>query len=89
MPFRDTEHRAKIQFQAAPETPSQIYAACQVTGHASMTRYVQYAVCAALARDLGLDYETLIAHLPPTRTDSTGMRTHRRPGAGNTIEEVR
>lgn len=88
MPFRDMDHRSKIQFQAAPETPSQIYEACQVTGHTSITRYVQYAVCAALARDLGLDYETLIAHLPPTRNSSEGLRQHRRIGPANTIEEV-
>lgn len=94
MPFRLTEHRAKIQFVTSARMPHDIYKACLVTGTLSNTAYVQRAVCEALARDLDLPLEELIAALPPARGRS-GMlfdgtrQVVNRPGPANTVEEVR
>ncbi len=41
-----------------------VWEACKVTGTVSNTVYYQHAVCAALAEDLGLDYDELVAKLP-------------------------
>lgn len=67
MPYRGLEHKAKIQFVASPNFPSLIHKACVETETVSNTRYIQLAVCAALARDLGLNEAELIENLPPTR----------------------
>jgi len=71
MPFRLGERygefRAKIQFTTAAWMPFKIYEACKATGVLSNTRYCQLALCAALARDLGLDYDDLVSQLPRTR----------------------
>jgi hypothetical protein len=64
---------------------------------------VQLAVCAALARDLDLDYDELVSALPRAKTSSRhlwdpngsiprnqyGPRGATRVGMGNTDEEVR
>lgn len=95
MPFRLDEHRAKIQFTTSAETPSLIYKACLATGHMSNTAYVQHAVAEALARDLGIPLDDLLAKLPPNRGSSaTLFGTDRRPkrimpGPANTVETVR
>jgi hypothetical protein len=72
MPFRLDEKygefRAKIQFTTAAWMPYKIYQACLATGILSNTRYCQLAVCEALARDLGLDYDELVSQLPRPRT---------------------
>jgi len=65
-----------------------IYDACDLLGTPSNTRYIQEAICARLASDMGLDYDALIAKLPPTRS-SVGLRAARAHGPGNTVEDVR
>lgn len=67
MPHRLNEFRAKIQFVTAAEMPSLIRKAANKTGEPSSTTYIQRALCRALARDLGLDYEVLIGKQPPPR----------------------
>jgi hypothetical protein len=106
VPFRladqGFEYRAKVQFTTSAQMPMMVYEACLKTGCPSNTVYYQHATCAALARDLGLDYDELIAALPPPRGpaahlyDPTGAnhtmsRFWKNPAIGpaNTIEEVR
>lgn len=104
MTFRLDERfgpRAKIQITTHASHPYLIYQACLASGVCSNTVYVQRAICAALARDLGLDYDTLIEQLPTPRTRSRELRAHPRDpsvgiltdrvlvGPGNTREEVR
>lgn len=73
MPFRlgkekpEWVNRTKIQFTTAVWMPYRIYEACKATGIVSNTVYCQRAVCEALARDLNLDLDTLIADLPEPR----------------------
>lgn len=70
-PHRLNEFRGKIQFVTAARHPSLIRQAAEKTGcigpsgRASSTRYIQVAICRALSRDLGLDYDELLAELPP------------------------
>lgn len=65
MPFRlEDEFRAKVQFVTSAQMPMLVYEACLATGTVSNTVYYQHAVCEALARDLGLDYDDLVANLP-------------------------
>ena len=91
MPFRLDEHRAKIQFTTSARMPSDIYAACLAVGCVSNTVYVQHAVCEALARDLGVDLDVLLAALPPPRANAHHLYDHLpvRTGPANAIEEVR
>jgi hypothetical protein len=70
LPFRLDEHRAKIQFITSASMPHNIYKACLKTGTPSNTRYVQEAVCARLAQDLGVPVEELLNELPPARSMS-------------------
>lgn len=68
-----------------------IYAAVLATGKVSNTQYIQHAVCAALARDLDLDLDSLLARLPePRGMAAVPFGEDRRPipGPGNTIETV-
>lgn len=88
MPFRLAEDRSTIHFLTSAEMPSLVYEACCKLGIPSNTRYVQLAVCEALARDLGLDMAELVASLPPTRS-TRGLRAQRAVGPANTVEEVR
>lgn len=71
MPFRlDSEgfaNRAKVQFTTAARHPYLIYQACLATGTVSNTVYCQHALVDALARDLGVDRDDLIAELPTPR----------------------
>jgi hypothetical protein len=69
-PFRLDEFRAKVQFVTSAEMPALVYQACVETGCPSNTAYYQLATCAALAKDLGLDFDTLVAHLPTPRGPS-------------------
>jgi hypothetical protein len=64
MPFRLNDLRAKIQFVAPASFPNLIYQACLATDTVSNTRYLQEALCDALARDLGLDRDDLMEQLP-------------------------
>lgn len=100
MPFRLAGYdRAKVQFTTANWMPSMIYRACLATGVVSNTVYCQRAVCEALARDLGLDLQTLLADLPTPRGPSAHLddpvhhsQRRRLPvmtGPANTVEEVR
>lgn len=67
MPYRLNEFRAKIQFMTSARMPSLIYKACIRTGTASNTAYIQRAVCEAVARDLKMPLEELLAEQPPNR----------------------
>lgn len=67
MPFRLDEFRAKIQFIAPANFPVLINRAADKRDIPSQTRYLQLALCRALAEDLGLDEGDLINSLPPTR----------------------
>lgn len=85
----------KIQFATSDEMPHLIYRACLRTGTRSNTIYLQLAVCEALARDLDLPYDDLVAHLPPARGRSTNLIPDHRPSRADrmrerhVIEEVR
>lgn len=68
MPFRDPEHRAKIQFQADRAMPFLITQAAEATGKVSNTQYIQHVLAAALARDLGLSEQELLDALPPSKS---------------------
>jgi hypothetical protein len=94
MPFRVNEHRAVIRFITFARMPSLIYKACLATSTPSNTRYVQEAICARLARDMGIPYESLLAELPPCRTNAAtlfdGSRKAVKNYAGSkNIEEVK
>lgn len=102
MPYRLDEFRAKVQFTTSAEMPMLVYDACVKTGCPSNTVYYQRATCGALARDLGLDLDTLLAALPaprgpsahlfdPSGVNHTMSRFWRSVtiGPANTIEEVR
>lgn len=71
MPFRLGKEgfpfRAKIQFTTAAWMPHRIFEACQATGVVSNTVYCQRAVCEALARDLNIPLDSLLADLPEPR----------------------
>lgn len=69
MPFRDTEHRAKIAFQTSLAMPYLVTKAAEKTGKRSNTQYIQHVLAAALARDLGLEEQDLLDDLPPTKRD--------------------
>lgn len=73
MPFRLNEFRAKIQFIVPNNFPALVYKACLATDTTSNTRYLQLAVCEALARDLDMDLDELIESLPPTRGPSAAL----------------
>jgi hypothetical protein len=77
MPFRlDPEmypNRTKIQFVTDNAMPHLIYQACLATNVVSNTRYIQEAVCTALARDLGLDLDDLLAALPEPRGNAKAL----------------
>ena len=103
MPFRlEGYDRAKVQFTTASWMPAMIYRACLTTGVVSNTVYVQRAVCEALARDLDLDLDALLADLPTPRgpsahLDDPAHHSQRRyldrnqptmVGPANTVEEV-
>lgn len=74
MPFRlDSEGfpgRAKIQFTTSASMPHLIYRACLATGIVSNTVYIQRAVAEALARDLNIPLDQVLADLPPPRGPS-------------------
>lgn len=74
MPFRlgreGFPDRAKIQFTTSLEMPSLVYQACLATDTISNTVYVQRAVCEALARDLNIPLDRLLASLPDPRGPS-------------------
>jgi hypothetical protein len=71
MPFRLASEgfpdRAKIQFTTSVQMPTLIYRACLATGMVSNTVYCQRAIAEALARDLHLPLEQILADLPPPR----------------------
>jgi len=92
MPHRLNEFRAKIQFVTSARTPSLIYKAVVKTGKVSNSVYIQHAVCEALSRDLGIPLQELLDELPPPRGKAACpfcADRQPRPGAANTIEEVK
>lgn len=95
MPFRLNEFRAKIQFVTSAEMPSLIYKALAVSGHPSNTVYIKHAVAEALARDLDIPLENILANLPEPRGSAASSFGGRRaarppiPGPANTVESVR
>jgi len=74
MPFRLEPQgfpgRAKIQFTTYAAMPHQIYQACLATGVISNTVYCQRALVEALARDLKIPLDSLLAELPTPRGPS-------------------
>lgn len=95
MPWGLNEFRATIKFITNVEMPSMIYRACLKTGKPSNTQYIQHAICEALARDLDIPLEELLANLPPPRTNSQVLfgsdrrPAQHRPGPANTVESVK
>jgi hypothetical protein len=92
MPFRLSELSAKIQFITSAQMPSMIYRACLATGTVSNTVYIQRALAEALARDLNIPVEDIMANLPAPRGPAAHLYEHDQPvriGPGNTIETVR
>ena len=95
MPFRLNEHRATIKFITMARMPSMIYKACLSTSTPSNTRYIQEAICMRLAKDTGVPYESLLAELPPCRTNAAALFDGNRQRAGKNyvgsknIEEVK
>lgn len=82
------EFRAKVQFVAPLAMPNMLYRAAEKTGAPSITRYIQLVLCAALARDLGLDKQELIDSLPPTKgkaafLDKRHSQPKRAPSSAN------
>lgn len=68
MPYRGLgEFKAKLQFVTPANFPYLVNKAAEAKDVPSQTRYIQLALCTALARDLDLDEDDLIASLPPTR----------------------
>jgi|RhiMethySRZTD1v2_1073278.scaffolds.fasta_scaffold06356_10 hypothetical protein len=71
MPFRLPSEgfpdRAKIQFTTSAAMPHLIYQACLVTRVVSNTVYCQHAIAEALARDLDIPLERILADLPAPR----------------------
>jgi len=59
-----------IHFRCNNEMPMMVYRACVATNTISNTRYIQEAVVARLAKDLGYDEQALIDLLPPSKTKS-------------------
>jgi hypothetical protein len=90
MPWRFTANRARIDFMTSAAMPSQIYKAAKAKGFFSNTHYIQVALCEALARDLDMPLEELIAALPPHRGQERGFvqKYPARVGPKNTVEEV-
>lgn len=67
MPFSVHPGATKIQFATATELPMLISKARALRGYTSNTQYVQRVLARAVADDLGIDYEDLLARMPPTR----------------------
>lgn len=96
MPFRDPEgNRTTIKIATFARMPSLIYEACLSTGTPSNTRYIQEALCMRLAKDHGIPYDSLLAQLPPTRSNSAALFDGNRAHVNRTyigsknIEEVK
>jgi hypothetical protein len=93
MPFRLNDERAKIQWVTYAEMPHQIYQACLAKGTVSNTRYIQEAVCKALAEDLGIPYTSLLSRLPPSKGNAATLFDKDRKAAArgrhHTQEQVR
>ena len=92
MPHRIDEFRAKIQFITFAEMPAMIYKAVLARKLVSNTVYIQHAVCEALARDLDIPLENLLAKLPTPRGKAAvpfGENRRPMPGPANTVETVR
>lgn len=90
--WRGDPAKGKIQFVTSARMPYLIYQACLRTGHRSISVYCQHALADALARDLDLDREQIVAELPPPRTRSAALMDPASPNSGRTpevIEEVR
>lgn len=66
-PEKYGEFRAKVQFTTFARMPRLIYLACKKTNTLSNTVYIQRAVCEALARDLDIPLEDLLAECPRSR----------------------
>lgn len=95
MPFRLDEHRTTIKIITFAQMPSLIYRACLATGTPSNTRYIQEAICEKLARDGIEPLPSLLAKLPPCRSNSAALfdgnrvAVDRKYVASKNIEEVK
>jgi hypothetical protein len=63
-----------MQFVVPARFPNLVYKAAKKRGVVSNTRYLQEALCAALARDLDIPIEQLLLELPPPRGAATRLR---------------
>lgn len=90
MPWRDGGNRTTMQFLTFTQMPMLVYRACLRSGKVSNTHYIQHAICEALARDLDIPLEELLAELPPPREpNNRAWAQAQRYGPANTVEEVR
>lgn len=69
-----SEGTVKIQFAAPTRHPSLITRAAKARGMDSMTEWLQRVVVEALARDLDISLEELLAELPQPRVLSQFQR---------------
>lgn len=88
--------KTKMQFITSIKMPRMVYKAVVARGMASQSQYIQHAVCEALARDLDLPLDDLLADLPKARGAKSdvfgGLRARKNyyPGSNsNTREDVR
>lgn len=99
-PFRLTPDRAKVQFTTSAAMPHLIFQAALASGAVSNTVYCQHALAHAIARDLGMDVNDILADLPEPRGPATHLIDRASPsarlagapimtGPANTDEEVR
>lgn len=85
MAFRNDEWSTPVKFATFPQMPSLIYRACVEKGIPSNTRYIQEAVCEKLARDGIEPLDSLLAKLPPCRSNSAALFN----GKGNAVKRKR
>lgn len=79
MPYNlDPLRQAKIHFVTSARMPNLIFKAAGLTDKCSNTVYIQHALCDALARDLGIDVDELLAELPTPRTNSRTLKDFNR-----------
>lgn len=68
----ETSFRTMVQVRVSPDLPYKITQARKARGAESNADYVRQVLCAALAADLGLDYEALYFIQPPTHSRNPG-----------------
>lgn len=64
MPYKLGTTDTQVQIQCSKNLPVMVYRARQVSGHASNASYIREAIIQAIARDLGVSAEELLAEQP-------------------------